>query len=433
MRNLLLSSVTLLLVPAVAIASPEFNSHTHTTPIELKPISSPSGIKLASVCFLGYGECDDVGFGKGDEDYSIDTVKQCKNEGFVNSCSSGYCMDGSCPYNKNYGNCIKENCPTNSSPTCTGDVVGKTACGGDCKKCCDDTCPSGSKSYTGSYASTTECGNKCYNCNTTCPSGSLSYSGEVISKNECGQSCKKCSTSCPSGSLDYTGNTVSHNECGQACKACSKTCPSGSSTSYSGSVVGYNECGDACRSCSTSCPYGTSTTNPGGCGGSTSDECNTKTCYYPYEKCCSNTCSTGSTSSSCSSGYHAEKVGSTECGSSCYSCVKNCSDTCPSGYSKTSSYKHNDTTTTECGTTCYKPMQGTKYRTCTYGGGCRSSVYNGKTDYWWESDCTYYCSVGGSVYTLSSSHYSTNGPTSDGSDCGRSGYPYSDSYSTCYK
>ena len=493
MRNLLLSSVTLLLVPAVAFASSEFNSHTHTTPIELKPISSSSGIKLAAVCFLGYGDCDDVGFGKGDEDYSIDTVKQCKNEGFVNSCSSGYCMDGSCPYNKNYGNCIKENCPTNSSPTCTGDVVGKTACGGDCKKCCDDTCPSGSKSYTGSYASTTECGNKCYNCNTSCLSGtSTSYSGAVSSKNECGQSCKKCSTTCPSGSLDYTGNTVSHNECGQACKACSKTCPSGSSTSYSGSVVGYNECGDACKSCSTSCPYGTSTTNPGGCGGSTSDECNTKTCYYPYEKCCSNTCSTGSTSSSCSSGYHAEKVGSTECGSSCYSCVKDCSntcpsgtstsysgsissynecgnackrcsnecpnrtstsysgshytnnecgnsckrcsDTCPSGYSKSSSAKYNDTTTTECGTTCYKPATGRKYRICYYDGGCYYTEYTSRKSWWWKSHCDYYCEIAGISKFLNTKNYDTNGPRYSQSECegASSEYPDTQEEGTCY-
>ena len=264
MRNLLLSSVTLLLVPAVAIASPEFNSHTHTTPIELKPISSSSGIKLASVCFLGYGDCGDGGFDSidGDDGYIVDTAKQCKNEGFVNSCSSGYCMDGSCPYDSYYGNCIKENCPTNSSPTCTGDVVGKTACGGDCKKCCSDVCTKGSKSYTGSYASTTECGSKCYYCNTSCPSGtSTSYSGSVRSYNECNQACKACSDTCPSG---YTATATS--EC------------------YD---VITNECGNTC---------------------------------YKAKSCCS-PCS-GDTYLSCSSNEYAEESGKDGCGNSCYRCYK---------------------------------------------------------------------------------------------------------------
>ena len=49
MRNLLLSSATLLLVPAVSVATPDFPSHTHTyTPIELEPISDiPASLKLA--------------------------------------------------------------------------------------------------------------------------------------------------------------------------------------------------------------------------------------------------------------------------------------------------------------------------------------------------------------------------------------------------
>ena len=266
MRNLLLSTVTFLVVPAVAIAAPDFSSHTHTTPIELKPISSSSGPKLAGICFLGYGECGDGGFNSMGEDggYIVDTIKQCTNEGFVKSCSSGYCMDKSCPYNSAYGKCIKENCPTNSSPTCTGAVVGKTACGGNCKQCCSDSCPSGSKDYTGSYASTTECGNKCFYCNTSCPSGT--------------------------------------------------------STSYSGSISSYNECGIACKKCSTSCPSGTTTTNPGGCGGSTRNECNTKTCYYPFQACCDNSCY-GDTPRDCPDGYY-ESRSSDGCGNTCYQCAK---------------------------------------------------------------------------------------------------------------
>ena len=410
-----------------------FPTLTHTYPPVPEPASSSfseQAYKIAAICFLGYGNCDNgISYGKGDETYNMDTANQCKNEGFVSTCSSGYCMDGSCSYNASYGKCIAENCPTNSSPTCTGAVVGKTACGGDCKQCCSDTCTSGSKSYTGSYASTTECGTKCYYCNTSCSSGSTSYTGSVVGYNECGSACRSCSTTCSSGSLSYTGDIVSYNECGSACRSCSTSCPSGTSTSYSGSTSSYNECGSACKNCSSTCPSGYSTSNPGGCYDTTTNECG-NTCYKS-KACCSDTCSSGSTSSSCSSGYSPTVVGYTECGSTCYSCVKDCSDTCPSGYSKSSSYTHNETTTTECGTTCYKPMEGIKYRTCTYAGGCRTTEYNGHTNYWWESDCTYYCSIGGTVYTLSSTHYSTNGPGRDGCESGD--YPYTDNYSTCNK
>lgn len=170
-------------------------------------------------------------------------------------------MDKSCPYNPNYGNCLKENCPGNSSTICTGAIAGQNACGENCKKCCDDSCPVGSKNYTGSFASKTECGNNCYNCNTACPSGSLAYSGDIVS---------------------------------------------------------YNECGQACRSCNTSCPSGTSTSNPGGCGGSTSDECNTKTCYYPFQACCDNSCE-GDKSGQCPSGYR-EWTSTDGCGNTCYNC-----------------------------------------------------------------------------------------------------------------
>ena len=187
MRNLLLSTVTFLVVPAVAIAAPDFSSqlYAHTTPIELKPISSPSGIKLASVCFLGYGDCGDASYGSidGDGGYTMDTAQQCKNEGFSSSCSDGWrpLIGGNCPYNPNYVTCCQSTCPTNSSPDCTGEEIADDGCGYRCKQCCDDTCPSGSKDYTGSYASTTECGNSCYNCDTSCPSGSkTSYTGTSV-------------------------------------------------------------------------------------------------------------------------------------------------------------------------------------------------------------------------------------------------------------
>ena len=382
--------------------------YTHTyTPVP-EPASSFADMsrsyQTAGICFLGVGDCDpNVGFGKGDSDYTMDTAAQCRNEGFVNSCSSGYCMDGSCSYNASYGKCIAENCPTNSSPTCTGAVIGKTACGGNCKQCCSDTCASGSKSYTGSYASTTECGTKCYYCNTSCSSGSTSYTGSVVGYNECGTACKSCSTTCSSGSLSYTGDVASYNECGSACRYCDTSCPSGTSTSYSGSTSSYNECGSACKNCSTTCPSGYSLSNPGGCYDTTTNECG-NTCYKS-KACCSDTCSSGSKyysgsyasttecgstcyycSNSCPSGstsYSGSYASTTECGSSCYYCSSSCSSgstsiSCSSGYTKTS------VGSTECGSTCYEcvkddPCDNYTSKTCDYG--CAS----------YYSDCSTKC------------------------------------------
>ena len=261
-----LLSGTALMFPKLTIAS-GLPALTHTYTPEPKPAfqfeQTDKAYKTAAICFLGADNCGDAGFGSmgGDDGYKVDTVQQCKNEGFVSFCSTGYCMDKSCPYNPNYGNCLKENCPGNSSTICTGAIAGQNACGENCKKCCDDSCPVGSKNYTGSFASKTECGNNCYNCNTACPSGSLAYSGDIVS---------------------------------------------------------YNECGQACRSCNTSCPSGTSTSNPGGCGGSTSDECNTKTCYYPFQACCDNSCE-GDKSGQCPSGY-SEWTSTDGCGNTCYNC-----------------------------------------------------------------------------------------------------------------
>ena len=86
MRNLLLSSATLLLVPAVSMAAPDFPSHTHTdTPVGLEPISDlSSSLKLAAVCFLGAGDCGDAGFNTvGGEDYTRPTSELCIEAGYA--------------------------------------------------------------------------------------------------------------------------------------------------------------------------------------------------------------------------------------------------------------------------------------------------------------------------------------------------------------
>ena len=177
MRNLLLSSATLLLVPAVSVATPDFPSHTHTyTPIELEPISDiPASLKLASVCFLGAGDCGDARFSSLDgEDYTRptselcieagyattscalpnylydrcpdndayyrscreDKVRACKEAGYVLSCDDGYILDNIqlCPYDSSYKKCKCNPCDdyayTYAQATASGYVTD-----GSCNSC----------------------------------------------------------------------------------------------------------------------------------------------------------------------------------------------------------------------------------------------------------------------------------------------------------
>ena len=90
---------------------------------------------------------------------------------------------------------------------------------------------------------------------------------------------------------------------------------------------GYSNCDNlwvAC--CDERCPSGTSKSNPGGCGGSTRNDCG-DTCYYPYQPCCypypdETGCSCGSYS--CSDGCGGTR---TCCESCCTGCE--CDNSCP--------------------------------------------------------------------------------------------------------
>ncbi|MBP3345846.1 MAG: hypothetical protein J6L86_02300, partial [Alphaproteobacteria bacterium] len=132
---------------------------------------------------------------------------------------------------------------------------GTDTCGYTCYRCCDDTCPSGtSKNYTGSYASTTECGSRCNRCK-DCSSGKTYWNGSYVGSSECG-SCYSCSDTCSSGSRGgascssgYDEVYVGSTECGSSCYECqynpdcsvtSKSCTYGCSS--------YNSC-DKCTSC----------------------------------------------------------------------------------------------------------------------------------------------------------------------------------------
>ena len=111
-----LLSGTALMFPKLTIAS-GLPALTHTYTPEPKPAfqfeQTDKAFKTAAVCFLGAENCGDAGFGsmggddgfgKDDEDYTIDTGQQCKNEGYTKlNCNSVQTVDGVCPYNSAYG------------------------------------------------------------------------------------------------------------------------------------------------------------------------------------------------------------------------------------------------------------------------------------------------------------------------------------------
>ncbi|MDY4842128.1 MAG: hypothetical protein SO314_07175 [Alphaproteobacteria bacterium] len=204
-----------------------------------------------------------------------DRPRACREAGYVNSCSPGrlYATTDRCQWDSSYGKCCtaspSDGCPSNYSVNCDASrgSSGTDTCGYTCYRCCDDTCPSGtSKNYTGSYASTTECGSRCNRCK-DCTSGSTSYSGSYVGSSECG-SCYSCSDTCSSGSRGgascssgYDEVYVGSTECGSSCYGCqthihSYSCPSGysSSSSCSGrSKTAYRTCSCGARKTTKKC------------------------------------------------------------------------------------------------------------------------------------------------------------------------------------
>ena len=313
MRNLLLSSVTLLLVPAVAFASSEVNSHTHTTPIELKPISSPSGIKLAGICFLGTGDCGSGDFDKGDSGYQIDSAQQCinegyeltscpegsypqhicpynpdyflqcgsptpeqkcENEGYSLNCENGMSLDSSqtCPYNSNYKKCVCTNCSEYPFSLEEASITGYEP-DGSCNSCGTITYKRKNAECLGYF--NCECGGEIGA--KSCKSGSQTLYDKCKECPTCDDTCigskNKSELSCQADQVIKTSLT----ECGSTCYSCCSPrcniedgdgigkCGSGryvSSYDYNGPIYtqvsktyhwgenyGYNSCGDVCWKC----------------------------------------------------------------------------------------------------------------------------------------------------------------------------------------
>ncbi len=127
--------------------------------------------------------------------------------------------------------------------------------------------------------------------------------------------------SCPLGQKLHASGRCSYDSSYGTCCAPSG-CPAYTSLSYSSyGANGSDGCGYTCYyTCNPNCPSGTSTSNPGGCGGSTRNGCNTKTCYYPYQSCCTPSCSDTSSYCSCGSYYISDG-----CGGTCKRCESCCS------------------------------------------------------------------------------------------------------------
>lgn len=108
------------------------NTYQNTNTIELKPISFNSSYKIAAVCFMGQNCNDDAHFNKGsssggnhDNNFEIDTAKQCQNEGFtITSCPNGSAAIDICPYDSHYfQNCVsvEEACKKQNYNTVCGE------------------------------------------------------------------------------------------------------------------------------------------------------------------------------------------------------------------------------------------------------------------------------------------------------------------------
>ena len=183
-----LLSGTALMFPRLTIAS-GFPTHTHISTPKPEPafsfIDMSRSLKLAAVCFLGAGDCGDARFSllKGDDDYKVDTVQQCKNEGYsVTSCSLPAYPSGQCPYNSAYF----AKCAEDRPRACKEAGFAETSCPSG--YITDRTCP-----YDSSYITCKE--NPCSgysSCECGAAAGaSICYSGSTAKYSAC-ENCDPC-------------------------------------------------------------------------------------------------------------------------------------------------------------------------------------------------------------------------------------------------
>ena len=385
------------------------DTNIHTTTVQSSALNqSPLNVKhwhdssflTASVCFItDTGACSGNSFGGGantedgghgapggsgdnggsgddskDPDYELNNAERCKKEGYnLTSCNSVQNPVNKCPYNNSYF----EKCVCKSGlVTCTKPQYGVgEACDGKYASCQTDN-PRACREdgYTN-----------------TCPSGQkLKKSPRCPYDNSYGICCtEKCTNN---SSTTCTGANTGDDGCGYSCyKCCDDTCPAYTSKTYKGAYTYTTGCGNRCYKCN--CPSGTAPNYSGAAAGSA--ECGT--CYR-----CSNTCSRGQTSVSCSSKYERVRVGSTECGNSCYECQYNYDcDASRTSCSKPYECNYNSCgICTSCsynadcdvkGTSCREPYV-CEYNSC---GICYSCTYNSDCEVSGKS-CSHGCSINNS-------------------------------------
>ena len=246
----------------------------------------PPSNALAGVCFLP--DCAESGILEGTPEMDINSdSKFCEDSGYIyyasGKCPQYYAVVGTCNRDDHYLKC-------DAKTWCKQNGYNTTSC--SIPQYVNEVCPSYGSLYKGCKTDNDRaCKETGYT--KTCPSGQKlkKNSGRCSYDNSYGTCCT------PSGCPAYT---------------------SLSSSSYG--TNGTDGCEYSCYyTCNMNCPSGTSTSNPGGCGGSTRNGCNTKTCYYPYVSCCSETCPSSHPYSNCDYGYTS--VTENECGTKkCYAC-----------------------------------------------------------------------------------------------------------------
>ena len=296
MRNLLLSTVTLVAVPVASFASSNFFADNLTTPIELKSISQLNkAYKTAGVCFLTDSDCHPVGgfsFSSNsdgtNETFDLDTIAQCLNEGFSKlNCNSVQEAEGVCPYNSAYGRGCK--CSPGLISCSAGQVGVGESCDGKYASCkCGPNLKACSSKEVGQGAS---CGGKYESC--VCKSeyqytsSNCSYPRST-SGDECSGKYTNCV--CPTGVDEglYGCEEYYPAPCNSVCKIaypdnCHKR------TDNNSSVYGCMKYWDDCKSkCETpykdNCRNHTAVTCQYGCASYFAD------CQSKCEKCKSNPC-----------------------------------------------------------------------------------------------------------------------------------------------
>ena len=273
-----LLSGTALMFPRLTIAS-GFPTHTHISTPKPEPafsfIDMSRSFKTAAVCFLGAGDCGDARFSslEGDDDYKVDTVQQCKNEGYsVTSCSLPAYPSGQCPYNSAYF----AKCAEDRPRACKEAGFTETSCPSG--YITDRTCP-----YDSSYITCKE--NPCSgysSCECGAAAGaSICYSGSTAKYSAC-ENCDPCPGyyDC-GGSWQYCEGSV----CSADSSRCSTYCESDHFPYSCGSD--YGSCYGDYRNgyCSVECEYlGSSSSGDGDTDNETSN-------FSPYYySCCTGLC-----------------------------------------------------------------------------------------------------------------------------------------------